>query len=524
MARLLGEHGLRGTEAAVTDRTGSTTWQELDERTNRLIHHLRDVGVQPGDRVALVAGNRREMVEVHLACHHAGWQCVPVNWHFDGTEIAHVLADSDPAALICGSGYAPMAADALRAEPEAAPRGRLVMSPRPGDPPAPEGFASYEEALAGASTGEPDEQMLGGVVFYTSGTTGRPKGVRAAGWEVGIAPDLTRLSTDVIERVGIPLGGRTLLCGPHYHAAQWAFAFLPLLAGSAIVMQPRFVAEGVLAAIDEHEITNVHLVPTQFIRMLRASSAARARFRGTSLEVVVHGAAPCAPKVKRSMIEWFGPIVTEYYGATEGGIVTTITSAEWLDRPGSVGRPLPDVEVRILTETGAVAAPGEEGVIHVRSVPDRDFEYLNAPDQTADAHAEPGFMTIGDVGWMDDGGYLYLSDRKVDTIVSGGRRIYPADVESVLLTHPDVVDAAVFGVPDDVLAEAPMAVLELAPDASWGPTLEAELTELARRQLAPHLRPRRFEVVARMPRSAAGKLLRRVLRTPHWQSAAGTPG
>lgn len=518
MARLLGAQAPRGDEPAVIDPTGSTSWRGLDDRTNRLIHHLRDAGVVSGDRVALVAGNRREIAEVHLACLHAGWQCVPVNWHFRSADIAFVLADSGATALVCGSGYAGMAAGALVQEPGAAPRARLVMAHRPGDPPPPDGFASYEDALASASAEEPTDQMLGGVVFYTSGTTGRPKGVRSTGWERGLELDVDRLPGGSVEGVDIPRGGVTLLCGPHYHSAQWAFSFHPLVTGSTMVVRPRFVAEQVLATIDEHAITNVHLVPTQFIRLLRAGARARNAFDGSSLRVVIHGAAPCPPRVKRSMIDWWGPILTEYYGATEGGIVTTITSEEWLRRPGSVGRAVPGVEVRIVTETGTAAAPGREGVVHVRRSADRDFEYLNAPEQTAEAHLEPGFMTIGDVGRLDEDGYLYLSDRKVDTVVSGGRRIYPAEVESVLLTHPSVLDAAVVGVPDGHLGEALTAVIELPPDVEWGPALEAELRELVRRQLSAPKRPRHFDVVETMPRTEAGKLLRRVIRARYWES------
>ena len=523
MVRLLGEHRARDDEPAVIDASGSTSWRALDERANRLIHHLRGAGVEPGERVALVAGNRREIEEVHLACIHGGWQCVPVNWHFESEEIAFVLADSGATAVVCGSGYAGMTSLALDREPSVAGRSRLVMSRRPGDGPPPDGFDSYEDALAAAPPHEPDRQMLGDVVFYTSGTTDRPKGVHQAGWEPDMPVDPARLPGGSIDEIGIPHGGRTLLCGPHYHSAQWAFSFLPLVDGSSLVMHTRFVAERLLATIDQHRITNVHLVPTQFIRMLRASARARAAFRGDSLQVVVHGAAPCPPKVKRSMIDWLGPVVTEYYGSTEGGIVTMITSAEWLRHRGSVGRPLPGVEVRILTDSGVEAPPGREGVIHVRCRTARDFEYLNAPAHTADAHAEPGFMTVGDVGHLDDDGYLYLSDRRVDTIATRGGRVYPAEVESVLLTHPSVLDVAVFGVPDGTSGEAVTAVVELGAGVAWGPELEAELRDLARRQLTPPKRPRSYDVVANMPRTAAGKLLKRVLRAPYWEAVEPRP-
>lgn len=523
MALITASHSARGDEPAVIDGWGSTSWSALDERVNRLIHHFRGAGVQPDDRVALLAGNRREIEEVYLACSHAGFHCVPINWHFAADEVAYVLADSGATALVAASEFGRLAADALAIEPDTARCTRLVMSAHDGDAHDGDGsgttLASYEDALAASDPSEPDGQMLGGVMFYTSGTTGRPKGVRNTGFQVGTPVEVLQLMAGSIDGMGIPSGGRTLLCGPQYHSAQWAFSYLPLIAGVTLVMQAKFVPEQMLEMIDEHQITNVHLVPTQFVRLLRVAPDRRERFDGSSLEIVIHGAAPCSPDVKRQMIDWWGPKITEYYGATEGGIVSMIAADEWLERPGSVGTVSPMVEVRIVNADGEEAGPNEEGVIHVRSAIGQDFEYLNAPDKTAEAHSEPGFMTMGDIGYLDDEGYLFLSDRKIDMIISGGVNIYPAEIEAVLVTHPAVLDVAVFGVPNDEFGEEVKATVELVDDVAWTPELENELLVLSREHLAGYKRPRSFDVIDEMPRSAAGKLLKRRLREPYW---AGT--
>jgi long-chain acyl-CoA synthetase len=316
--------------------------------------------------------------------------------------------------------------------------------------------------------------------------------------------------------IGFPANGRTLLCGPHYHSAQWAFSFFPMIGGSAVVLQRRFVPEQTLELIDRHAVTNVHLVPTQFVRLLRVDAEARAAFSGDSLSMVLHGAAPCSPAVKREMIEWWGPKVTEYYGATEGGVVSVITAAEWLERPGSVGKPMANMVVRIVPDDGTEAGPLDEGVIHIRNTMGADFEYLNEPEKTAEAHREPGMFTLGDIGYLDADGYLYLSDRKIDMIISGGVNIYPAEIEGVLAAHPQVVDVAVFGVPDDEFGESVKAAVQLVPGTEWSPTLEASLVAMAREKLAGYKVPRSFDVVESMPRSEAGKLLKRELRRPYW--------
>jgi long-chain acyl-CoA synthetase len=429
---------------------------------------------------------------------------VPINWHFAPDEVKYVVDDSGARALILDHEYG-LAAAAVG-----------VPSLAFGE--------QYEAALAAGDPAEPADQTMGGVMFYTSGTTGRPKGVRNTAFVGGVPPEVYQLMAAGMVNIGFPPAGRTLLCGPHYHSAQWAFSFFPLIGGSAIVLQRRFEPEQTLQLIDDHAITNVHLVPTQFVRLLRADPAARAAFRGDSLSFVLHGAAPCSPTVKRQMIEWWGPKITEYYGATEGGVVSVITAQEWLDKPGSVGKPMSNMIVKIVPEHDdddlpKGAEPFATGVIHVRNTMGADFEYLNEPGKTAEAHREPGMFTLGDIGYLDDDGYLYLSDRKIDMIISGGVNIYPAEIEGVLAGHPAVVDVAVFGVPNDEFGEEVKAALQLAPGVTWSPETLASVTELAREKLAGYKVPRSFDVLEVMPRSEAGKLLKRELRARYWRDS-----
>lgn len=512
MVQLLTEFEDRSDDAAVIDAEGVTTWAQLNDRANRLVHSLRGAGVQPGDRVALLAGNRREIEEVYVACASAGWLTVPINWHFSADEVAYVLDDSGATAIIVDGELEQVATEALALSPATAPRSRLVMSASPSAP-----FDSYEDTLASASHTEPDDQMLGGVMFYTSGTTGRPKGVKNTSFALGLPPEILKLSAGAMASVGIPSPGRTLLCGPQYHSAQWAFSFLPLVAGTTVVMQRKFVPEETLELIDRHAITNVHLVPTQFVRLLRVDGVSKRNFRGDSLQLVLHGAAPCAPSVKRAMIDWWGAKITEYYGATEGGVVTIISADEWLAKPGSVGRAMPIVEIKIVGDDNVEASPGHEGVIHVRSLIGSDFEYLNEPGKTSEAHSEPGFFTLGDIGYIDDDGYLFLSDRKIDMIISGGVNIYPAEIESILITHPAVMDVAVFGVPNDEFGEEVRAAVQLTPNTRYTPALDRDLKQMVRTKMAAYKVPKNIDVVAEMPRSDAGKLLKRQLRAPFWE-------
>jgi long-chain acyl-CoA synthetase len=500
---------LRGDDApALVDERGTVSWAQFDERVNRLVHALRERGLEQGDAVAVLAGNRSEYFEVFAACAHASLLAVPINWHFVAEEVRYVLENSGARALVVGPLFADLgreASDGLDAL-----RMRAVLGGEAaGD------LESYEEVLGAARSEEPAEQGQGGPMFYTSGTTGHPKGVRRLG-DLGTPVAQSRMMSQGFSMMtGSPEKGVALLCGPVYHSAQWAFSYLPLVGGSTVVMRHRFDPAETLRLIDQHRVTNVHLVPTQFVRLLRLDDGTRASFDGSSLKIVWHGAAPCPPEVKRRMIDWWGPVITEYYGGTEGAIVSLISSSEWLERPASVGKPVPVAEVSVLDEKGEACDAGTPGQIWIRSMMAADFEYHGDPDKTEAAHREAGVFTMGDVGYFDDDGYLFLSDRKTDMIISGGVNIYPAEIERVLADHPAVGDVAVFGIPDEEFGEQVKAVVEPEAGHEGDETLEAELTTYCRERLAGYKVPRSVDF-QELPRTATGKLQKRLLREPYW--------
>jgi long-chain acyl-CoA synthetase len=320
--------------------------------------------------------------------------------------------------------------------------------------------------------------------------------------------------------LALPEDGVTLLDGPAYHSAQWACSVFPLLGrASTVVMRHRFEPAETLRAIDEHSVTNIHLVPTQFSRLLKLPDEVKAGFDGSSLVTVIHGAAPCPVEVKQRMLDWWGPVITEYYGGTEGGFLTLISGEEWLARPGSLGRPTAISELMIVGEDGKRCEAGEAGQIYFKSLLGSDFEYHKAPEKTVAAHLEPGVGTLGDVGYLDDEGYLFLSDRKIDMIISGGVNIYPAEIEAVLIGHPDVADAAVFGIPDDEMGEQVKAAVELVDGVEPSDELAADLIAHTRRHLAGYKAPKTIDFEEHLPRQPTGKLYKRLLRDPYWEES-----
>jgi long-chain acyl-CoA synthetase len=503
----------RGSDLALADDTGTRTWAELDERVNRLIHSFRSAGLGPGDTISVVAGNCNEWFEIAFACSTAGITFVPVNWHFVAREIAYIVVDSDSKALITGHQFLGEATRAL--EEHDCPNVRLALvigAPTTGR------FRNYEEFLAEGSPDEPEDQSFGGPMFYTSGTTGNPKGVRGslstmpAGTDPGIWQLVGAGFADLVDGVGT-----TVLCGPFYHSAQWAYSFLPMLTGSATVMQHKYDSAGVLRLIDDHRATNIHLVPTQMKRLIDLPDEVKAGFDGSSLQLVLHGAAPCPPAVKRAMIEWWGPVITEYYGSTEGSVITMIDSEQWLAKGGSVGPPMPGKEIIVVGDDGARLGPNEAGTLYFRDAMGMDFEYHNAPDKTTDVHLEPGVFTTGDVGYLDDDGYLWLSDRKIDMVISGGVNIYPAEIEGVLAGHPLVADAAVIGVPNEEFGEEVKAVVVPNDGVAGDDELRATLAAHCRENLAGFKVPRSIDFVDELPRTGTGKIQKAKLRDPYWE-------
>lgn len=505
--------------AALTDEFGETNWADFNQRVNRLVNALRSAGLKTGDAFGVVSGNRREYFEAFTAATHGGWLLAPINWHLVAEEVAYVLADSGAKAFLFDTRFATLAQATLERS-ECPSLNAIVAIGSDVLADADTHIIAYEEFLSSASAAEPEDQTLGGPMFYTSGTTGKPKGVKSALSQTGAPVETMKMMGEGMSgMLSIAPGGRSLLVGPVYHSAQWAFSFLPMMAGSSVVMRHKFDAAETLELIDSHKITNTHLVPTQFTRMVRLDDDVKANFDGSSLSVVWHGAAPCPPKIKRAMIEWWGPVVSEYYGSTEGSIVTTVTAEDWLSRPGTLGKPTPITEIIVIRDDGSRADIGESGQLYVRNLMGSDFEYHNDPEKTANAHLEPGVYTFGDIGYVDEDGYLFMSDRKIDMIISGGVNIYPAEIEGVLISHEAVVDAAVFGVPNEEFGEEVKAAVELAAGVIPGQALAEDLIAYCREHLAGFKAPRSVDFEEKLPRHPTGKLLKRLLRDKYWEDA-----
>ena len=494
----------RSDDVALDDLTRTRTWGELDERARRIARLFRDrFGLRPDDHVACLLGNGIEGIELVLGAMLAGVWHTPVNHHLTAEEITYILDDSGARALVTDPAHeatARTAATRLARPPEILVAGREL-----------------DRALAAVSSEPlPADGTPGATMIYTSGTTGRPKGVkRARAATVAEAFDAVRTGGAAL---GLDGRGPHLVTGPLYHAAPLLFAVYDLVAGAPVIVMPRWDPRRALELIESRKIRHTHLVPTMFVRLLRLPAEERAAFDPRSLSLVLHGAAPISREVKRAMIEWWGPVLVEYWGATESGVCTLAGSAEWLERPGTVGKPTASFEVFACDDAGRALPSGEIGTLCVRHKRlDRPFEYHLAPEKTADAYVAGGAFGIGDVGFVDADGFIYLSDRSAHTIISGGVNIYPAEVEAVLHAHPAVGDVAVFGIPDEEWGEHVKAAVELVPGVAPSRELEGELLAFARERLAHYKVPRSVDFEARLPRHDTGKLFVRALRDRYWR-------
>jgi long-chain acyl-CoA synthetase len=487
---------------------------ELIERAARAARAFAATGARPGGAVALLLRNDLPFLEAVFGAGFLGVQAVPLNWHFKAGEIEYILRDAGATHLVAH-------ADLLRELGSAVPDGVVVLGvPTPADVADAYGVARERCVLAPGTVQWDDwlaeheplprqRSATGGTMMYTSGTTGLPKGVRRA----PVSDERRAEDARLRQRwFGNRPGLRTAIIGPLYHSVQLSYALAAVSAPGDVLLEPRFDPARLLALIAERRLTHLHLVPIMMARLARLPRAVRERYDVSSLEFVVHGSAPCAPEVKRELVDWLGPIVHEYYGTTECGMISRASSAEWCARPGTVGRAWSGRELRIYGPDHERLGPGREGEVHVSLGPMPDFTYHNAEEERAGLSRD-GFVATGDVGYLDGDGYLYLCDRKRDVVISGGVNIHPAEIEAVLCSHPTVDDAAVFGVPDAMLGERLHGVVTLRPGAAAD---ERELVEHVRGRLASYKAPRTIEFAARLPRDESGKLQRRRLRDPHW--------
>ncbi|MET8207712.1 acyl-CoA synthetase [Streptomyces sp. NPDC005373] len=493
---------------ASAPRDTCLTFAELDDRSARLAGALRNLGLKRGDGIALVMENHPNFLVAAWAAQRSGLRYTALNNHLHPAEAQYILDDCGAAALITSQrmGQVVGGLDLSRIPVRLCAAGNL------------DGFDRLDDALDGQDRLPPSEESEGREMLYSSGTTGRPKGVRK---ELSDAPFGDPAAAPVAIARGISANGGGLRPGdvflspaPLYHSAPLVYSMSMHRLGVPIVLMDRFDPRRCLELIERHGVTQAQFVPTMFVRMLRLPREERELYDVSSLRVVVHTGAPCPVPVKRRMIDWWGPIVHEYYAGTEDIGNTAITAREWLAHPGSVGRPASECHI-VDESTGEELPLGREGVVYFAG--GRPFAYHNDPAKTASVTDRRGWRTLGDIGRFDEDGYLYLTDRRAHVIISGGVNIYPQEAENVLAGHPAVADVAVIGVPDEEMGEAVKAVVQVAEEAVEGPKLAAQLIAFCRAELAAYKCPRSVDFTGDLPRDPNGKLYKRRLRERYWQ-------
>ena len=485
----------------------AVTYRELNARSNRLAQCFYAAGLRFGDHIAVVMENRSEFFEVCWAAQRSGLYYTCINWHFNAEETAYILDDCDAKVLVISDTFGDLASDLLDKMPGVTLR--LMVGE------AVQGYDSYEETLD-RFPAEPLEEELEGIrMLYSSGTTGRPKGVRykIPRQRIGDLPPEMGMMTTVWR---MDENSVYLSPAPMYHSAPLFYCMSTMrLGGTAIVME-QFDPEAALSYIEKYRVTHSQWVPTMFVRMLKLPDAVRTRYDLSSQKVAIHAAAPCSVEIKRKMIEWWGPIIDEYYAATEGMGATFISSADWLAHPGSVGKSMLG-PIRILDDDGNELPAGEVGTVWFEPPANRPgFEYHKDAEKTRESFNKKGWSTVGDMGYLDPDGYLFLTDRRTFMIVSGGVNIYPQEAENALIDHPKVYDVAVFGIPDAEMGERVHGVVQPTDWNEAGPELERELLEFVQSKLAHYKCPKAIDFERELPREQTGKLYKRLLRDRYW--------
>jgi len=477
----------------------------LASAANRLTRGLRRSGLGSGDVLAIASPNSFEFIATHFAAMQAGLYLVPINWHLRPAEVQYILENCGAKAFVAHSRVGSLASDVM-ARMQSRPRVLLSV----GDV---RGFTRIDDLVDGESDAPLEEPLVGRILSYTSATTGLPKGVLLP------LADASRVLDLMIERrvaLGTALEAHVQLCASMlYHGMPLETTYVALNMGHGVVLMDAVTPEAILRLIDRYRVTIANIVPTTFARLLRLEDSVRSRYSLASLQRVTHGGATCPPEVKRRMIEWWGPILWETYGATEG-VGTIVGSLDWLKHPGTVGKPVQGSRLRILSDDGDELPPGEIGTIYLtRHTGDR-FEYLGDPEKTSACY-RGDFFTVGDVGYVNEEGFLFLCDRKVDMIVRGGMNVYSAEIERVLAVHPDVVDCAVVGIPDADVGEAIMAVVQPAPGVQADERLRSDILRFLLEHLSAAKVPTEIVFTSKLPRDDTGKLKKRMLRDAYWR-------
>ena len=518
----LAYHAARAPQrSAIISELGNRTFAELNGNANRLVRALRARGVVAGDALALVCANRPQFAEAMAAATRMGLRLTTVNWHLTGEEMAYIVDNSDSRVIIGDVRFAEPLEVVVANSPNVSVR--LAIGGRMN------GFDDYAESIADQIDSDIDDPVLGRTMLYTSGTTGRPKGVDRSTLGPPTEMPPTEMPPTEMPPTEIPDAGAALavavgsaarqngatdrhLCtGPLYHAAPLAFSLAgPLAAGCGVVLMDGWDAEETLRLAARHRVTHTHMVATMFHRLLALPCDVRTKYDLSALRFVLHGAAPCPVGVKRALIDWLGPVVYEYYAATEGG-GTFVGPQEWMDKPGTVGRPFHPMLLEIHDTEGRRAPAGEIGIVYLRAPATGRFRYYKDDAKTANSY-DGEYFTLGDHGYLDDGGYLFLTGRSAELIISGGVNIYPAEIDAVLLTHPAVADAGTIGVPNDEWGEEVKAVIELKAGITGSAQLANELAAFCRQHLASFKVPRSIDFVEHLPRHDNGKLYRGKLR------------
>ena len=496
----------------MADSGATLTYAQLENRSNQVAQLLRSSGLVTGDHIAILLENHPRYFEICFGAHRAGIIYTAMSSRLTVGEAAYIIANSEAKLLITSRAMSALAKELLTQTPGL--KQRLMI-----DGTAP-GYAAYESALAPQPASRIADESAGGDMLYSSGTTGRPKGVWVAPESAAIDAANPLLNI-CINLWGVDADSIYLSPAPLYHAAPLRFCLSVMRLGGTCVVMEHFDPLRYLELVEQHKITHTQLVPTMFVRMLKLTQQARHRYQLSSLKVAIHAAAPCPIPVKSQIIEWWGPVIWEYYAGTEGNGMTLVGSKDWLARPGTVGKAVIG-KLKICDDDGAEVPTGSAGTVYFAD--GRPFSYHNDAEKTAGSRNQQGWTTLGDVGYADADGFLFLTDRKAHMIISGGVNIYPQEAENLLITHPRVLDCAVIGVPNEEFGEEVKAVVQPrdARDLE-GPRageLEEELIAFCRASLSPIKCPRSVDFAAELPRHPTGKLYKRLLRERYWAGHA----